>query len=118
IHLREAGAEVPEVRTLGPAYVAVALLERSIAPCLASCTVRTGYVVPGVSGGTGCTVNRSVATKLGEVAGIDSVVKDDGSTSQTEAHFACQVRSPGRDRKSTRLNSSHEWSSYAVFCLK
>src|SRR5438105_6707947 len=25
---------------------------------------------------------------------------------------------PLRDRKSTRLNSSHEWSSYAVFCLK
>src|SRR5207247_10490071 len=25
---------------------------------------------------------------------------------------------PGRiDRKSTRLNSSHEWISYAVFCL-
>src|SRR5207247_11211070 len=24
----------------------------------------------------------------------------------------------GRDRKSTRLNSSHEWISYAVFCLK
>src|SRR5438105_9722269 len=23
-----------------------------------------------------------------------------------------------RDRKSTRLNSSHEWISYAVFCLK
>src|SRR6266849_1060251 len=22
------------------------------------------------------------------------------------------------DRKSTRLNSSHEWTSYAVFCLK
>src|SRR5207247_11060374 len=43
----------------------------------------------------------------------------------------CRVRShaaaldrPGRDRgrdrdrKSTRLNSSHEWISYAVFCLK
>src|SRR6266536_3663943 len=27
-------------------------------------------------------------------------------------------RSRSRDRKSTRLNSSHEWSSYAVFCLK
>src|SRR5207247_11190952 len=29
-------------------------------------------------------------------------------------------RSPRRsaDRKSTRLNSSHEWISYAVFCLK
>src|SRR5206468_12256198 len=27
-------------------------------------------------------------------------------------------RSPGRDRKSTRLNSSHDQISYAVFCLK
>src|SRR6266536_3601439 len=27
-------------------------------------------------------------------------------------------RAGGRDRKSTRLNSSHEWISYAVFCLK
>src|SRR6266536_5403293 len=27
-------------------------------------------------------------------------------------------RRPARDRKSTRLNSSHEWISYAVFCLK
>src|SRR5207247_4093915 len=26
--------------------------------------------------------------------------------------------SPWLDRKSTRLNSSHEWISYAVFCLK
>src|SRR5438105_7664138 len=25
---------------------------------------------------------------------------------------------PIPDRKSTRLNSSHEWISYAVFCLK
>src|SRR5438105_8338233 len=25
---------------------------------------------------------------------------------------------PAPDRKSTRLNSSHEWISYAVFCLK
>src|SRR5438105_6052999 len=34
-----------------------------------------------------------------------------------------QVRSSRKthfitDRKSTRLNSSHEWISYAVFCLK
>src|SRR5256886_7695155 len=28
------------------------------------------------------------------------------------------TRSPGRDRKSTRLNSSHSQISYAVFCLK
>src|SRR6266536_5255728 len=30
----------------------------------------------------------------------------------------CAHRQHGRDRKSTRLNSSHEWISYAVFCLK
>src|SRR5207247_11091783 len=29
-----------------------------------------------------------------------------------------RLLSSGRDRKSTRLNSSHEWISYAVFCLK
>src|SRR6478672_13063750 len=33
---------------------------------------------------------------------------------------ACRRPSPcpGRDRKSTRLNSSHDQISYAVFCLK
>src|SRR2546422_6078745 len=29
-----------------------------------------------------------------------------------------RVAIPGRDRKSTRLNSSHGYISYAVFCLK
>src|SRR2546422_8368905 len=29
-----------------------------------------------------------------------------------------QKRPPTRDRKSTRLNSSHGYISYAVFCLK
>src|SRR6266849_7608368 len=28
------------------------------------------------------------------------------------------ARLSAADRKSTRLNSSHEWISYAVFCLK
>src|SRR2546422_7719744 len=34
--------------------------------------------------------------------------------------FAIQgtTRQPERDRKSTRLNSSHGYISYAVFCLK
>src|SRR5207247_1780993 len=31
---------------------------------------------------------------------------------------ADSFRSVFEDRKSTRLNSSHEWISYAVFCLK
>src|SRR5438105_12967517 len=35
------------------------------------------------------------------------------------APWLSAARRPGRrDRKSTRLNSSHEWISYAVFCLK
>src|SRR5207247_9461022 len=29
-----------------------------------------------------------------------------------------ELRRAEEDRKSTRLNSSHEWISYAVFCLK
>src|SRR5207247_10493821 len=31
---------------------------------------------------------------------------------------ATRPNAPAPDRKSTRLNSSHEWISYAVFCLK
>src|SRR3712207_8843922 len=31
---------------------------------------------------------------------------------------SCRGRAAGRDRKSTRLNSSHANISYAVFCLK
>src|SRR5438105_6447127 len=37
------------------------------------------------------------------------------------AHYAgllLRMRIGQADRKSTRLNSSHEWISYAVFCLK
>src|SRR5690348_189599 len=30
----------------------------------------------------------------------------------------CAAKAAGRDRKSTRLNSSHPSISYAVFCLK
>src|SRR5207247_4370736 len=32
--------------------------------------------------------------------------------------ISAQSTAFGPDRKSTRLNSSHEWISYAVFCLK
>src|SRR5438105_11665386 len=41
------------------------------------------------------------------------------ATLQARAARAPDRRSRfSRDRKSTRLNSSHEWISYAVFCLK
>src|SRR2546430_12669527 len=39
-----------------------------------------------------------------------------GSFSRMRRRRIC--RSPGLDRKSTRLNSSHSQISYAVFCLK
>src|SRR5207247_9685601 len=39
-------------------------------------------------------------------------------TSSARGTSGAEARSRGRDRKSTRLNSSHEWISYAVFCLK
>src|SRR5690554_7781357 len=49
-------------------------------------------------------------------------VVDDGRTARrAEARHqlaALPVEHQGRDRKSTRLNSSHVRISYAVFCLK
>src|SRR6266536_5912653 len=35
-----------------------------------------------------------------------------------QARDPCLLQPRHLDRKSTRLNSSHEWISYAVFCLK
>src|SRR2546429_3566376 len=40
-----------------------------------------------------------------------------GQLAQHAEHFALLLRLGG-DRKSTRLNSSHGYISYAVFCLK
>src|SRR2546422_7017264 len=40
-----------------------------------------------------------------------------GGTASARARRAAR-RSPSPDRKSTRLNSSHGYISYAVFCLK
>src|SRR5690606_15007365 len=40
------------------------------------------------------------------------------SATSSPTFFALAVLSPSKDRKSTRLNSSHVKISYAVFCLK
>src|SRR5437867_9100405 len=45
-----------------------------------------------------------------EASGLDAVLAH-------VAHHQPALR-PSRDRKSTRLNSSHRTNSYAVFCLK
>src|SRR3712207_7053569 len=41
-----------------------------------------------------------------------------GSPGRARGRRAWKERDRGRDRKSTRLNSSHANISYAVFCLK
>src|SRR5207247_11320494 len=59
--------------------------------------------------------------------GADSLVEvtrklatdvEDEARSEILAWASAVRDSVRRDRKSTRLNSSHEWISYAVFCLK
>src|SRR5207247_11175933 len=47
--------------------------------------------------------------------GVDAVSARDRNTGAPAGRLAA-FENP--DRKSTRLNSSHEWISYAVFCLK
>src|SRR2546422_4514668 len=37
---------------------------------------------------------------------------------ESEERYALAARGANEDRKSTRLNSSHGYISYAVFCLK
>src|SRR5256885_4934029 len=44
--------------------------------------------------------------------------RDPGGASATAISASVTPGSPTRDRKSTRLNSSHLVISYAVFCLK
>src|SRR3712207_7325864 len=57
----------------------------------------------------------------GEAEGRQEGVRDPEGRLPPGHHLICRyantVRSP-RDRKSTRLNSSHANISYAVFCLK
>src|SRR5438105_12804904 len=53
-------------------------------------------------------------TPLAGIRGAAELLRD-GAAEEPEARerFLAMI-----DRKSTRLNSSHEWISYAVFCLK
>src|SRR2546422_1436358 len=45
-------------------------------------------------------------------------IADNHELSRSETARMLRVRGKQRDRKSTRLNSSHGYISYAVFCLK
>src|SRR2546427_5670300 len=56
------------------------------------------------------------------ISGLDSIAGRGDCLAQTFAAVAASANRPSgfslRDRKSTRLNSSHSQISYAVFCLK
>src|SRR5216684_5286439 len=49
---------------------------------------------------------------------IISIVSGDRTFANGPLPSSTQPATSGRDRKSTRLNSSHGYISYAVFCLK
>src|SRR6266536_2701325 len=78
-------------------------------------------------GGTG-SISEAIASAAGELgaevrteAAVAKIIVKNGRACgvalQSGEELAASVVS-SRDRKSTRLNSSHEWRSYAVFCLK
>src|SRR2546422_2373484 len=48
----------------------------------------------------------------------DEIIDDRTQTEAHDHHSAGQTATLRKDRKSTRLNSSHGYISYAVFCLK
>src|SRR2546421_3789041 len=65
--------------------------------------------------GPGITFPPSTAQKRVLPNGLTIIVQEDRSAPVASVQAWCGT---GRDRKSTRLNSSHDQISYAVFCLK
>src|SRR2546422_11767361 len=62
------------------------------------------------------TLFRSLHASGGEIRLCPAVVAH--TDDDCAVRHGRDVRAHGRDRKSTRLNSSHGYISYAVFCLK
>src|SRR6266536_3990952 len=75
---------------------------------LHSGAVRERYCDP-ASTGTADSAGRVPNSRLRRLMGGRGVLRTFRSAA---------ARADGRDRKSTRLNSSHEGNSYAVFCLQ
>src|SRR5690625_5308152 len=73
-------------------------------------------------------LQQTLQTKETELSGVDEIknelekykLKDLKTSVAIKAGIPLELagRLSGEDRKSTRLNSSHVASSYAVFCLK
>src|SRR5690606_41417806 len=70
----------------------------------------------GQPGGQGAAGDRGAAAAVAAVPGQgQDAVQPQGGTRMS---IAMRAPGAGKDRKSTRLNSSHVKISYAVFCLK
>src|SRR5258708_7157183 len=75
-------------------------------------------VVPFPAGGGTDVVGRIIAKELAQRLRVNVVVENrPGASGNIGARQVSKAR-PDGDRKSTRLNSSHQIISYAVFCLK
>src|SRR5438105_11862998 len=64
------------------------------------------------------TLFRSEPARAEQHRGLDQVAHGLGHPRGGRQGAVAPVPCRLGDRKSTRLNSSHEWISYAVFCLK
>src|SRR3712207_7170853 len=60
-------------------------------------------------------ITEDIITDLSKVSGLFVIARNSSFAYKGQAP---DIRKVSRDRKSTRLNSSHANISYAVFCLK
>src|SRR2546427_3459258 len=67
---------------------------------------------------TGRMLTASLLTQDGEFVSLTLLGKACGNSSLSFESTLRLIEGKRRDRKSTRLNSSHSQISYAVFCLK
>src|SRR5256886_9961244 len=64
------------------------------------------------------TLFRSTKWSDGHPLFVEELKRRSADRVQHDTEFHYVMEDMGRDRKSTRLNSSHSQISYAVFCLK
>src|SRR5258708_16433737 len=75
---------------------------------------RSGSAESGLLGG-----GLGAPLRLAHIAEDDAPLAHDGRVPHIErVIILCNMGKPQRDRKSTRLNSSHQIISYSVFCFK